>query len=184
MLKNYKEIRKKVVSLVKTRINSADIEDVTQNVMIKIWKTDKYEEQGKRDGWITAVTMNTIKNHINKQKRQPNIKRFSEIEEKQDRLNGKDNEATFEIPDYMTPEKVLEIKEAKEQIIKLLEQLPKEQRKCLNLFYKEYNNSEIEAILNKSKHTVSILLRLARKKGKKFLNEEEKISKMFCNYFV
>ena len=167
MESDFKQLRKSVFERVVSMVDDYnDAEDITQNVMIKIWKDDSFDNsRGKEKEWLTEVTINTVKDYWRKENREPSVYRFSELLE----------DSNFEIVDDETPEDVAEKNHIKSRIYRTLLDLPKEQKTCLYLNIEGYNNSEIQAITGKKHDTVSHLLKTARENLKNIIMKNEKI---------
>jgi len=108
MESDFKQLRKSVFERVVSMVDDYnDAEDITQNVMIKIWKDDSFDNsRGKEKEWLTEVTINTVKDYWRKENREPSVYRFSELLE----------DSNFEIVDDETQEDVEEKNHIKKKI--------------------------------------------------------------------
>lgn len=136
----------------------AEVEDICQEVFIKVFKTLKrFRGDSKLSTWIATIAYNTAITHIRKQKRRGEVS-YSEqpalISHKKDSgLN----------------QKIVEKEEAKKYLLQLIETLPVNYRTVLTLFHlEEFSYKEIEEITGMPEGTIKSYLSRARKilKGK------------------
>ncbi len=63
--------------IMKMNINRSDADDITQRVLIKLWKTlPKFEyqpEKGRFRGWLCRITGNEVKDYLRRKKRQRTV---------------------------------------------------------------------------------------------------------------
>lgn len=118
--------------------NTADAQDVCQDVYIKIFKQSKiFNDSEHEKSWIIRVTINTCKDAMRSRWR----KRFSPL-----------NEAFLLIKD-----------EENKDVVSLVFELPKKYRIAIYLYYFEnYSTSEIANLLDKKENTVRTQLKRAR----------------------
>lgn len=137
---------------------SDELEDICQEVFIKVFKTLKrFRGDSKLSTWIATIAYNTAITHIRKQKRRGEVS-YSEkpalIEMKKDAgLN----------------QHIVETEEAKKYLLQLIETLPVNYRTVLTLFHlEEFSYKEIEEITGMPEGTIKSYLSRARKilKGK------------------
>ena len=129
--------------------NPDDANDITQDVLVKLYKTDKeFESDSHIKNWLIRVTLNQCKTVF----RSPwhfheNIDDYAET-------------LGFE-------------KEEDKDLFRAVMKLDKKYRLPLILFYYEgYSTSEIASIMNIPANTVSTRLRRAKEKLKSFLTED------------
>lgn len=134
-----------------------DAADVLQESLIKIFQNiTKFRNDGSFEGWLKRITVNTALNHLKKNKYQ-----FEEI----------DFDDTTDVP--FTENTVLS-KLAKEEILKLLQELPEGKRVVFNLYvFEGYNHKEIGELLNVTESTS----KTQYAKAKKIL--QEKITQLY-----
>src|SRR5210317_177317 len=113
-----------------------EVEDICQEVFIKIFKTLKrFRGDSKLSTWIAKIAYNTAITHIRKEKRRGEVS-YSEkpaliSAEKDTGLN----------------QKIIENEEAKKYLLQLIETLPENYRTVLTLFHlEEFSYKEIEEI--------------------------------------
>jgi len=135
-----------------------EVEDICQEVFIKVFKTlKKFRGDSKLSTWIATIAYNTAISHIRKQKRRGEVS-YSEdptliIAEKDSGLN----------------QKIVEKEEAKKYLMQLVESLPVNYRTVITLFHlEEFSYKEIEEITGMPEGTIKSYLNRARKvlKGK------------------
>ncbi len=135
-----------------------EVEDICQEVFIKIFKTlKKFRGDSKLSTWIATIAYNSAITHIRKQKRRGEVS-YSEdpnliLSEKDSGLN----------------QKIVEKEEAKKYLMQLVESLPVNYRTVITLFHlEEFSYKEIEEITGMPEGTIKSYLSRARKllKGK------------------
>lgn len=131
--------------------NPDDANDVTQDVLIQLYKTTKeFESDSHIRNWLIKVTVNQCKMLF-----RSHWRRMEDIEEYADTLG-------FEEQSHM-------------DLFCAVMKLDQKYRVPLLLFYYEgYSTAEIAAILSLPEKTVSTRLFRARKKLKEYLEEGEK----------
>lgn len=132
--------------------NSADAEDILQNVFIKLWKYDKgFENDEHMEKWLTAVTVNESKNFV----KSAFFKHSVPIDEKN-------------IGDYYSFENTEDY-----DLFSAVMSLPKKLRTVIHLFYYEdLSVKEISAILKISQSACKTRLNRGRAQLKNFLGDE------------
>lgn len=145
---------------------NSDIEDVCQEVFIKVFRQLKnFRGDARLSTWIATVAYNTALTHYERQKRRQK------------------REVNFEIlPDKQVPAgnvgKVFEREEMKIYLRKLIETLPVHYRTVLTLFHlEEFSYREIEEITKMPEGTIKSYLSRARRLLKdklKKMQENEK----------
>ena len=141
-----------------------DVEDICQEVFIKVFnKLKKFRGDSKLSTWIARIAYNTSISHLRKSKHdgfsydeQPGLI----VGEKDDSLN----------------QRMVEKKEIKEYLLKLIEELPVQYRTVITLFHlEEFSYREIEEITGMPEGTIKSYLSRARNLLKEKL---EKIAQM------
>jgi RNA polymerase sigma factor (sigma-70 family) len=133
--------------------NSEVADDITQNVFLKIWKNiDKFQKDKSFKTWIFCIAKNTVFDFFKKKKDVS----FSQIENS-DEFNGNES-LNFEesiIDNENLPNEILEKKETKEFIGRILLDIPIKYREILKLYYYgEFNFREISEILDEPMDTI------------------------------
>lgn len=132
--------------------NRFDAEDVLQELLIKIWKKkEDFEELENKEAWCMTVVRNLSIDKIRKRKN-----------------NTSDISEHHTISDNApTPDKVTEDKESLSIVMKLLNELPENQREIIHLRDVEgYTYKEISQITGLSEDQVKVNLFRARQKFK------------------
>lgn len=129
--------------------NSHDANDVTQDVLLKLYKSDVvFESEDHMKNWLIRVTVNQCKSVF----RQP----WSRAEDISDYIE----QLSFEQPEYI-------------ELFEAIMMLGKKYRLPLLLHYYEgYSTAEIAAMLKIAQSTVSVRLFRAKTKLREFLGEE------------
>jgi len=135
-----------------------EVEDICQEVFIKVFKTLKrFRGDSKLSTWIAKIAYNTAITHIRKQQRRGEVS-YSD----QPALIGTQK-------DIGLNQQILEKEEAKKYLLQLIETLPVNYRTVLTLFHlEEFSYKEIEEITGMPEGTIKSYLSRARKilKGK------------------
>ncbi|MBN2774479.1 MAG: sigma-70 family RNA polymerase sigma factor [Prolixibacteraceae bacterium] len=129
--------------------NEADLEDISQEVFVKVYrKLNRFRGESKLSTWIAAIAYNTTVSFIRKNYRVDEIN-F-------DNLNKSETE-------FLTPGKIMEKREMKEYLLKLIDELPVNYRSVLTLFHlDEFSYKEIEQITGMPEGTIKSYLSRAR----------------------
>lgn len=135
-----------------------EVEDICQEVFIKVFKTLKrFRGDSKLATWIATIAYNTAITHIRKKKRRGEVS-YSE----QPLLISSEKDTGLN-------QKLIEKEEAKKYLLQLIETLPVNYRTVLTLFHlEEFSYKEIEEITGMPEGTIKSYLSRARKilKGK------------------
>ena len=135
-----------------------EVEDICQEVFIKVFKTLKrFRGDSKLATWIATIAYNTAITHIRKKKRRGEVS-YSE----QPLLISAEKDTGLN-------QKLIEKEEAKKYLLQLIETLPVNYRTVLTLFHlEEFSYKEIEEITGMPEGTIKSYLSRARKilKGK------------------
>ena len=153
--------------------NKEDIEDICQEVFIKVLKKIKHFRGDSRlSTWIAKIAYNTSISHVRK--------------------NQLEAQSYDENPGMVAKEKVgdssqklLERKEAKQFLMEKIEELPVHYRTVLTLYHlEEFSYREIEEITTMPEGTIKSYLSRARKILKDKLEKVVEIEKtnIFTNY--
>ncbi len=165
--KLYNEFAPRIGSIAKSFLGVDDIDDVVQEVMIRVFKgIKKFRGDSQLSTWIHRITVNVCKDMLMKYKKRKEILTdFSENEEgpyyqpkaHEDVLRDTFNEITVE------------------KVLKALENLSPEDRLLIKLRdIDEMSYEEISKIMGKPLGTVKSRLHYARKRLREILEEGEK----------
>jgi len=137
-------------------IDKNDIEDQTQEVFIKIWRSfEKFKAKSSEKTWLYRITINTAYDYLRKNKN----KNFCDFNE--EFMNSSNNQTSIDEDLHM-----------KMLIKKGLNTLPIKQRLPFLLFYKEnLNLEEVAKTLRLSKGTIKSRLFHSRKNFITFMNK-------------
>ena len=120
--------------------NTGDIDDVTQEVFIKVYKSlPSFRGESAFYTWLYRISVNTAKNYLTSQSRRPPSADIDAMEA--DSYDG--SEALKEADD---PESVLRSQEIKNVILNTIEQLPAELKSAITL--RELEGMSYEEIAN------------------------------------
>uniref|UniRef100_UPI0032164255 RNA polymerase sigma factor n=1 Tax=uncultured Draconibacterium sp. TaxID=1573823 RepID=UPI0032164255 len=135
-----------------------EVEDICQEVFIKVFKTLKhFRGDSKLSTWIAKIAYNTAITHIRKQQRRGEVS-----------YNEKPVLVELHVDSGLNQKK-LEKEEARKYLLRLIENLPVKYRTVLTLFHlEEFSYKEIEEITGMPEGTIKSYLSRARKilKGK------------------
>jgi len=151
-----------------------EVEDICQEVFIKVYsKMKKFRGDSRLSTWIATIAYNTSITHIRKQNRRG--------EQSYD-----DNPALIAMEkDTKSNQKLLEKKEAKKYLMRMIETLPVNYRTVLTLYHlEEFSYKEIEEITGMPEGTIKSYLSRARKllKGKLEKVVELEKTNIFVDY--
>jgi len=165
--KLYSEYAPRIGSVAKSFLGADDVDDVVQEVMIRIFKgIKKFRGDSQLSTWIHKITVNVCKDMLMKyKKRREILTDFSENEEgpyyqpkaHEDVFRDTFNEITIE------------------KVLKAIERLSPEDRLLIKLRdIDELSYEEISKIMGKPLGTVKSRLHYARKRLREILEEGEK----------
>ena len=154
--------------------NEKDAEDVTQETLIKaIEKIDNLKEPEKISAWLKVIANNLSLNYLKKNRK------FDIVDNSEDM-----GEEIFEENRVVkkTPEDVVADKEVADILSKMINNLPREQRITIFMFYyEELSVKEIAEIMDCSEATVRSRINYARKALRKQADDlEDKGVKLRC----
>lgn len=147
--------------------SNADVEDVAQQVFVRVWKSAKrYEPRAKFTTWLLKITRNLVFNEMRRRKRHALIPLQSEAEGEEMQLKDEHGQ---------TPDASLLEGELQGAIESAIGELPESQRMAVVLRrYEELSYEEIADVLDQSVPAVKSLLFRARtelrERLKKYLN--------------
>lgn len=132
--------------------NRADAHDVTQETLLKLWKTDKrFESDDHAKNWLMRVTMNECRKHW----RSPWSRRES-----------------F---DEFARDMVFEQEQSRDLFYAIMALEDKYRTVIVLYYYEGYSISEIARLLGLPAGTVGTRLRRAREQLKHYLTEDETV---------
>lgn len=150
------------------------VEDICQDVFLQVYKKMKsFRGESKLSTWIATIAYNTSLSFVRKQKRRG--EQFYE--------DG--HNKSMEVKDDSIGHKVVEKREAKKILMKMIEELPEKYRTLLTLFHlEEFSYKEIEQITGIPEGTIKSYLSRARKllKGKLERMVELEKTNIFVDY--
>ena len=135
--------------------NNSDIEDVAQQVFIRVWKSaSRYTPTAKFTTWLLTITRNLVFNEARRRKRHPGIA-----------LDSHEGNESLSLPDQArsAPDEALLERELENAIDHAILSLPERQRLALVLRrYQSKSYEEIADVLNLSVPAVKSILFRAR----------------------
>jgi RNA polymerase sigma-70 factor (ECF subfamily) len=135
--------------------NNSDIEDVAQQVFIRVWKSaTRYTPTAKFTTWLLTITRNLVFNEARRRKRHPGIA-----------LDTHEGNESLSLPDQArsAPDEALLERELEVAIDRAILSLPERQRLALVLRrYENKSYEEIADVLNLSVPAVKSILFRAR----------------------
>lgn len=165
--KLYREYAPKIGSLAKSYFGTDDVDDIVQEVMLKIFKgIKKFKGNSSLSTWIYRIALNTCNTLYEKNKKKYE-KTFS-VE------NNEDEELEIDIPDKEKDvQKEVTNEILYEKILKALDKLSERERVLIKLRDIDgLSYQEISNILDIPEGTVKSRIHNARKKFQKILEEE------------
>jgi RNA polymerase sigma factor (sigma-70 family) len=146
--------------------NSADAEDVAQEVFIQVFRSiDQFKGDARLSTWIYRITTTKALDHIRSRKRK---KRFAFITS----LFGPNDELVHEPVDFQHPGVALDRKEQAALLFRMIEQLPENQKVAFTLHKtEELSYQEIADVMKLSVSAVESLLFRARQNLRKLLEK-------------
>ena len=162
----YERLSRLVYSIALNALNDPSLaEEVTQDVFLRVWqRADTYRaESGKVVTWIAGITRNRAVDQI----------RYRNIRPQSNQVPW-DTEV-FELQDESQDVEVSAAQnEQRKRVRRAVSQLPPEQQQVLALaYFQGYSHSEIADYLDEPLGTVKTRIRLAMKKLKQALEENE-----------
>ncbi|HEX7517606.1 MAG TPA: sigma-70 family RNA polymerase sigma factor [Chthoniobacterales bacterium] len=135
--------------------NNSDIDDIAQQVFVRVWKSAKrYVPRAKFTTWLLKITRNLVFNELRRRSRHAQLPLQVEPEEEERPI--KDERAT-------APDAALLEQELQRAIETAIAQLPETQRMAVVLRrYEELSYEEIAEVLDQSVPAVKSLLFRAR----------------------
>ena len=157
----------KIGSIAKSYLGYDDVDDVVQEVMMRIYKgIRKFRGDSKLSTWIHRIAVNVCKDVLAKRrKRKEILTSFPESDEEEERYLVQPSSKTDVLEEVLND---LDYK----SIVSALEKLPEEDRLFIKLKdVDDLSYEEISKIVGKPVGTVKSRLHYARKKLRKLLEE-------------
>ena len=170
-LKAYEEIislyEKKVFSTIYYMVkNDNEIEDIAQEVFIKIYKNlGNFKEESTLYTWIYRITINVCIDEIKKRKKVVYL---------DETIDTEDGEMELQLPDESkSPSEIVEENDLKERLERCIRKLPENQRIMIVLRdIKGFTYMEIAEMLKMNLGTVKSKINRARASLKELLDED------------
>lgn len=135
--------------------NNSDIEDVAQQVFLRVWKSaSRYTPTAKFTTWLLTITRNLVFNETRRRKRHPAVT-----------FDAPATDESLRLPDHtrMIPDEALLERELEVAIDRAIRLLPEKQRLAVVLRrFENKSYEEIAEVLNLSVPAVKSLLFRAR----------------------
>ncbi len=127
--------------------------EILNDAFFKIFRDlHQYSFQGAFEGWIRRIVVNTVTDHLRKNKK--DIQNFKEVQPEDAYINSESVE-----------------KISHKELLKVIETLPDAQREVFNLFvFENYSHKEIAQLLNIKQNNCRWHLNDARRRLKEKLN--------------
>ncbi len=150
--------------------NKQDAEEASQDIFVKIHtKLNSFEGKSSLKTWVYRIAVNHCLDLLRARKRQNRLAYLTHL------FFGK-TETPLELPQFDHPGVLLEDQEALEELFKMINQLPDNQKTALVLRYLEdLPPPEIAQVMRLSLKAVESLLQRAKQKLQKKLEEREGI---------
>jgi len=138
--------------LYKMTLNKEDAEDMTQEVFIKAYNNlYSFEKKSNFSTWVFKIAINTLNSHFRK-------KKDYDLNKDEVLMNIKCSEKEI-------PEEALDLKEKRQEALKILEGLTLEQKNAIILKYiKGFSYKEIGEILGVNEDSAKMKVHRAKKK--------------------
>jgi RNA polymerase sigma-70 factor (ECF subfamily) len=138
--------------LYKLTLNKEDAEDMTQEVFIKVYNSlYNFEKKSNFSTWVFKIAINTLSSHFRK-------KKDYDLNKDEVLMNIKCSEKDI-------PEEALDLKEKRQETLKILEGLTLEQKNAIILKYiKGFSYKEIGEILGVNEDSAKMKVHRAKKK--------------------
>ncbi len=139
--------------------NSADAEDITQDVFIKAYLSLKtFRMESSFSTWLYRIAVNASLNREREKKKNFIVRYLSDL-----MSTGSDTIPVSEIYESQDPESILIGEEHRARVKKALDSLPDNQRTAIILSkYEDLSQKEIADIMGKSEGAVEALLQRAK----------------------
>ena len=154
--------------------NRADAEDIAQEVFIEVFRSiDKFRGESKLSTWLYRIAVNKSLNFIRDNKKHTWLQSLDILFD--DEINSKKK---YELADYKNkqPDQIVENKETKILLYKVIDSLPENQRIAFTLSkYEDLSYKEIADVMKVSLSSVeSLIFRAKKNLQKKLINHYKK----------
>lgn len=163
----YDDYVEKIGGIARSYLGIDDVEDVVQEVFIKVYKNiKKFRGDSSLSTWIYRITVNVCKDMLGKKHRRKEV--LTSFGEEEDDEKNKIKEPV----DDLQPSDELMRDLSAEEILKAIDSLSKEDRLLINLReIEEMSYEQIAEIMDKPVGTVKSRLHYARERLKGILEE-------------
>lgn len=143
--------------------NRLDADDVTQEVMIRIWNNLDNFDLGSAKSWIMKTTHNLCLDYLRRRK----------VNSQREYINNEGDELTIKAPHYLSDPEITTRREMlKERINSAIEQLPDMLKEIFIMYeIQGFKYKEISEVINIPLNSVKVYLLRARKKMQEELKE-------------
>ncbi len=165
----YREYAEKIGGIARSYLGVDDVEDVVQEVFIKIYKNiKKFRGDSSLSTWVYRITVNVCKDMLGKkQRRREILTNFGEQEDEDTKSNIREP-----VDDSMPSDELMKTLSA-EEIAKAIDSLSKEDKLLINLREIEgMSYEQIAEIMDKPVGTVKSRLHYARERLKNILEDK------------
>ncbi|BBJ27311.1 RNA polymerase sigma factor [Athalassotoga saccharophila] len=165
----YREYAEKIGGIARSYLGVDDVEDVVQEVFIKIYKNiKKFRGDSSLSTWVYRITVNVCKDMLGKkQRRREILTNFGEQEDEDTKNNIREP-----VDDSMPSDELMKTLSA-EEISKAIDSLSKEDKLLINLREIEgMSYEQIAEIMDKPVGTVKSRLHYARERLKNILESK------------
>jgi len=165
----YREYAEKIGGIARSYLGVDDVEDVVQEVFIKIYKNiKKFRGDSSLSTWVYRITVNVCKDMLGKkQRRREILTNFGEQEDEDTRNNIREP-----VDDSMPSDELMKTLSA-EEISKAIDSLSKEDKLLINLREIEgMSYEQIAEIMDKPVGTIKSRLHYARERLKNILENK------------
>ncbi|HEU23792.1 MAG: RNA polymerase subunit sigma-70 [Mesoaciditoga sp.] len=165
----YREYAEKIGGIARSYLGVDDVEDVVQEVFIKIYKNIKnFRGDSSLSTWVYRITVNVCKDMLGKkQRRREILTNFGEQEDEDTRNNIREP-----VDDLMPSDELMKTLSA-EEISKAIDSLSKEDKLLINLREIEgMSYEQIAEIMDKPVGTIKSRLHYARERLKNILENK------------
>ena len=136
----------------------ADQDDILQEVLVQVWtKASSYRAEGSLEGWLKRIAVNRCRNHF---------RTLASWRRKIERLTMLTNSSQYEDP-------AVEFDGIDDSLRDALTSLSQDERTTVVLYYLEQMPGEsVAQVMNVKLETLHVRLHRARKKLKRFLQQD------------
>lgn len=153
--------------------NAEDAEEITQDVFLTVYeKLNSFRQQSKLSTWLYRITINKSLDFLKAKKRKKRFGFLSSI------FHEESGELKIDVSDFNHPGILLEQKEEMEELFRLINELPDNQKTVLILLkIEEKSQNEVAEIMNISSKAVESLFQRAKNNLTNKLNQTKENEK-------